>query len=281
MFRLQNNTAKIPPSEPSSERSPGMRLRELRERLGFTIRDVEAASHVLADRLHKPEYCIPLSRLSDIESKNVVPGIHKLCSLALIYRRSIQQLLAYFDIDLSSIAVRIGPELPWPHTDTIAAITPEHIEVPMMDPGFNPQRTAPSLRHIQKWGPLPAAHLKAFAESGYEYALIGSEDRMMYPLLRPGTLVQIDPNRTEIATSGWRSEYDRPLYLVETRNGHYCCWVSVVSANRIVLQPHPLSTVAPLVLRHPDEAEITGRVIGIAMRLDEPQPGPRAAEYRA
>jgi transcriptional regulator with XRE-family HTH domain len=281
MFRLQNNTAKAAATDASNGLSSGMRLRQLRERLGFTIRDVEAASHVLADRLGKPEYCLPLSRLSDIESKDVVPGIHKLCSLSLIYRRSIDELLSYFGIDLSSMALRMGRDLPWPHTDTIVAITPKQVEVPLMDPGFNPQRTMPGLRHIQRWGILPAAHLKTLAESGHEYALIGSEDRMMYPFLRPGTLVQIDPNRTEIVTSGWKNEYDRPLYFVETRDGYYCCWVSVASASKIVLQPHPLSTVAPVVLRHPDEAEIVGRVVGIAMRLDEPQPGPRTAEYRA
>ena len=281
MFRSQNNTAKPAATEASNGLSSGMRLRQLRERLGFTIRDVEAASHKLADRLDKSEYCIPLSRLSDIESKDVVPGIHKLCSLSLIYRRSIEELLSYFQIDLPSMAVQIGRDLPWPHTDTIAAIAPKQVEVPFMDPGFNLQRTAPCLRHIQKWGVLPAAHLKALAENGSEYALIGSEDCMMYPLLRPGTLVQVDPNRTEIVASGWKNEYDRPLYLVETRKGYYCCWVSLASGNRIVLQPHPLSNESPLVLRHPDDAEIAGRVIGIAMRLDEPQPGPRAAEYRA
>jgi hypothetical protein len=36
-----------------------------------------------------------------------------------------------------------------------------------------------------------------------------------------------------------------------------------------VLQPHPLSPVAVRVLRHPQEAEVVGQVVGIALKLGE------------
>lgn len=270
MFRLQNTAnAEIRRTE---EVSPGARLRRLRETLGFTIRDVENASHRIADLSGRNEYRIPLSRLSDIESKNVVPGIHKLCSLALIYRRSIHELLAYFEIDLPALASRVGPELSWPRTGRIAPDLPSTVDVPMMDPGFNSTRTGPCLRHIQKWGVLPAARLKQLAEAGYTYALVGNSDRMMYPIVRPGALLQIDPRVIDIEPCSFTNEYERPIYLVETRDQHYCCWVSKVSASRIVLQPHPLSGASPIVLRFPDDAEIVGRVVGIAMRFDAHAP---------
>jgi transcriptional regulator with XRE-family HTH domain len=270
MFRLQNMaSAEIRPTE---DVPPGMRLRRLRETLGFTIRDVESASHRIAGLSGKTEYCIPLSRLSDIESKNVVPGVHKLCSLALIYRRSIHELLAYFEIDLPALASRVVPELPWPRTGRIAPDLPSTVDVPIMDPGFNPTRTGPCLRHIQKWGVLPAARVKQLAEAEYTYASIGDDDRMMYPIVRPGALLQIDPRITEIETRSFTNEYERPIYLVETRDQHYCCWVSKISVSRIVLQPHPLSGASPIVLRFPDDAEIIGRVVGVAMRFDTDSP---------
>jgi hypothetical protein len=37
----------------------------------------------------------------------------------------------------------------------------------------------------------------------------------------------------------------------------------------LILQPHPLSPVQVRILRHPQEAEIIGQVVGIAMKLTE------------
>jgi hypothetical protein len=37
----------------------------------------------------------------------------------------------------------------------------------------------------------------------------------------------------------------------------------------IILQPHPLSPVPVRILRHPQEAEVLGQVVGVAMKLTE------------
>jgi hypothetical protein len=37
----------------------------------------------------------------------------------------------------------------------------------------------------------------------------------------------------------------------------------------LILQPHPLSPVPIRVLRHPQEAEIIGQIVGVAMKLTE------------
>ena len=66
----------------------------------------------------------------------------------------------------------------------------------------------------------------------------------------------------------WRSEYERPIYFVETREGFTCCWCSL-KGDHMILQPHPLSPVAVRVLRHPQEAEVLGQVVGIALKLGE------------
>ena len=66
----------------------------------------------------------------------------------------------------------------------------------------------------------------------------------------------------------WRSEYERPVYFVETREGFMCSWCAVVG-DSLILQPHPLSPELPRSLKQPNEAEILGQVVGIAMRLDD------------
>jgi len=59
-------------------------LRQARERLGLTYRDVERASYELAARRGRPDFIVHISRLADIENHGVVPGLHKLYTLAAI-----------------------------------------------------------------------------------------------------------------------------------------------------------------------------------------------------
>src|SRR5438132_45091 len=67
--------------------SAGQNLRALRESLGLKMRDVEGASARIARKHQNEEFAIPPSRLSDIETKGVVPSIYRVYALAVIYRR--------------------------------------------------------------------------------------------------------------------------------------------------------------------------------------------------
>ena len=55
----------------------GQNLRMLREQLGLTMRDVETASTRIAQRRENDEFSIPPSRLSDVETKGVIPSIYR------------------------------------------------------------------------------------------------------------------------------------------------------------------------------------------------------------
>src|SRR6267154_1481423 len=78
----------------------GRRLRDLRERLGLTLRSVEEASGRLAVAFENVEFAIPPSRLSDIETKGVLPSLYRLQSMAIIYRVSWDEVLSWYGIDL-------------------------------------------------------------------------------------------------------------------------------------------------------------------------------------
>jgi hypothetical protein len=115
---------------------------------------------------------------------------------------------------------------------------------------------------------VPLSHLAHLQLERFVYGYIGSEDLTMYPLLLPGTFVQVDESRNKVQEGKWRSEYERPVYFVETRGGFMCSWCGVVG-DSLILQPHPLSPELPRSLKQPNEAEILGQVVGIAMRLDD------------
>src|SRR5947207_7211386 len=67
--------------------NPGAELRAMRQQLGLSSRDVYAASLDIAEQCRQPAFEIPPSGLHNIESKNMIPSIHRLHALALIYRR--------------------------------------------------------------------------------------------------------------------------------------------------------------------------------------------------
>src|SRR5215510_261657 len=247
----------------------GKSLRTLREKLGLTMRDVENSSARIAERYRNEEFSIPPSRLSDIETKGILPSIYRLYTLSVIYRRDLRELLAWYGVDLNNTAADLGlVSPPKSHvSDALAGLS--SVQVPLrMDPGFNDHRTMNLGRMVEQWGLVPFAYLAQFANSDFTYGYVGTEDFTMYPILPPGSFVQVDERKNTAEEGTWRSEFARPIYFVETRDGFVCSWCQVLREN-IVLQPHPLSPVPVRILRHPQEAEIIGQVVGVAMRLDD------------
>jgi hypothetical protein len=70
----------------------------------LTVRAVEAASLRIAAKRGNDCFVIPLSRLSEIETRGVVPSLYRLYSLAAIYRCQFRELLDWYGIDLNDIA---------------------------------------------------------------------------------------------------------------------------------------------------------------------------------
>jgi transcriptional regulator with XRE-family HTH domain len=249
--------------------SAGQQLRLVREQLGLTLRDVEIASDRIAARRRNLNFGIPLSRLSDIETKGVLPSIYRLHTLAVIYRRDVREVLSWYGIEVNESAADLGLSAP-PNshrTETLASATAVKVPV-LLDPSFDPRRTLNLGRVVEKWGVVPLAYLDQFANTDYTYAYVGSQDFTMYPLLLPGSFLQVDESRNKVVEGAWRSEYERPIYFVEARQGFTCCWCAL-EGDQITLQPHPLSPARVRVVRHPQDAEVIGQVVGVAMRLGE------------
>lgn len=234
----------------------------------MTVRAVEAASAQIAARHSNAGFAIPLSRLSDIETRGVIPSIYRLYSLAAIYRRDVSELLSWYGVEMGDLASDM-PGIEVPRSHPIQALDSGlSAEIPVsLSAEFDPRVSAHLGQMIQQWGVVPLPFLSQLVKSGHTYAYVGTEDLTMYPILLPGSFVQVDETRNKVIEERWRSEYERPIYFVETRDGYTCCWCSV-SNGSITLQPHPLSPVPVRVLRHPRDAEVIGQIVGIAMRLD-------------
>src|SRR5574337_846355 len=106
------------------------------------MRDVEVASARIAAKPAHDDLGIALSRLSDIETKGILPSIYRLYSLAVIYRRDLRELLAWYGIDLNQTPADLAlSEPPKSHiSESLEGIMAANVPV-RMDPGFDPRRT--------------------------------------------------------------------------------------------------------------------------------------------
>jgi transcriptional regulator with XRE-family HTH domain len=248
--------------------SPRPNLRALRLKLGLTTGDVEAASERLARKHNNQEYLITTSRLSGFETKGVVPSIYRLYSLAIIFRREFSELLSWYGVDLNQTASDLETSAP-PRTHLSYALpnTPEVKKPVRIDPSFDPRTTTNFAPMVEQWGTVPVAYLEQLSSKDYSYGYIGSEDLTMHPILPPGSFIQVDESRNRLLKGGWRSEYERPIYFIETREGYTCSWCTQ-SGEELILLPHPLSPAVARVLPA-QETEVVGQVVGVAMRLGE------------
>ena len=242
----------------------GYKLRSVREKLGFTLKDVETASLDLAQRYNNAKYWIPQSRLSNIENQGMIPNMYRLHALAIIYSLSLTELLGWYGVKSDEPAT--AP--PAPRTHPVSDVGTATCNLPLkLDPLFDASSTSYIRRMIQEWGPVPMAALHSLQASEFTYGYVGREDYSLYPLLLPGSFVQIDPRQTEIETGPWASDLERPIYFLETHDSYICGWCSVLSSRELQVQPHPLSGLAARNYKRPAEIEVVGRVVGVATKL--------------
>jgi transcriptional regulator with XRE-family HTH domain len=253
-------------------RKPGEQLRDIRLRLGITVREVAEESQKIAELEANPEFAISNPWLSQLENSSSVPSIFKLYSLSSIYRFKFTDLVALFGVDLQRLPQRqLAARLPNTHLVTVEDPDPERtVSFPIQfDRGFNLDNTNLLSRMVEIWGDVPIALIQRLDIRHGKYGYIGLQDLSMYPLLRPGSFVQIDTELRKFQAVPWRTEYDRPIYFVELRDGYACSWCEIQD-RELLLMPHPLSHCKIRRFVYGAEAEIVGRVTAVAMRLNDP-----------
>ena len=197
---------------------PGLRLRQKRETLGLTYRDVEKASYEIAVKRGRPEFVLHISRLADFENRNVVPSLHKLYSLAAIYHEDPFEITNWYEAPFRE-TFHDGASFPPPRTH-LSETMPALVMPALREKSFDSLSTGLSTHLPPAIGQFPGS--EEISSGHYRYGHIGLSDRRMVPLLRPGSLVRVDTNLRQIEDSEWSNEYDRPMYFVELRGGYRC-----------------------------------------------------------
>jgi transcriptional regulator with XRE-family HTH domain len=246
----------------------GERLRQLRSQVGLTTREVADLSRKIASEEANEEFALSHARLIQIENDESTPSIYKLFTLSAIYGCSFADLVSFY-LNLGHLTeYRLNVPIASTREISLESYKPERaIQFPVrFDPAFRVEKTALLSRLVEVWGEIPVALLESLNIRKQRYGLIGLEDFTMYPLLRPGSLVQIDDQQKPQAHVAYRSEYDRPIWFLELRDGYICSWCELLR-DRIISIPHPLSPARTQEFAYPNEVEIVGRVTAVAARL--------------
>ena len=255
----------------------GQRLKRVRERLDLTLRDVEEASILVAERnQNNNEFIINISRLHDIENKGTLPNIYRLYSLCCIYKLDPADVQEWYGVPLANLASDAAA-VTLKRTNLLDFTANGHgdIQVPLaLEPGLDLRKTTFLSRMIQRWGKLPLALLNGLEVKSHRYAFVGTDDWFMYPIIPPGSLVAIDETLRKIVNTGWGHEYERPIYFLETRNGYAFGWCTL-NESQLVLQPHPASGCLPAVYAYPSDVDSIGQIYGVAKTILDRAKKPR------
>jgi len=252
-------------------------MKELRSKLGITTREVAEFSQRIAEAEGNPEFQISNAWLTQVENSDSVPSIYKLYTLSSIYRIKFTDLLRLYGVDLQKLSQhQLAAPLPNTHLATLEVYDEERtVSFPVrFDRSFDLDSTNLLSRMVELWGEVPIALIQHLDIRHSQYGYIGLQDFTLHPLLRPGSFVQIDPRVRKVQPLRWRTEFDRPIYFVELRDGYACSWCDLLDG-QLLLLPHPLSPCSVRRLNYGADAEIIGQVTGVAMRLtDAPEPAP-------
>lgn len=258
--------------------SPGTYLKETRLRLQLGVREIQQMSSKIAARERNRRFYISAARLTQIENDNAVPSQFKAFTLAAIYGISFYEILNRYGVDPDRAHdYRADVKLPITRPISSDVLNMDAtVTLPVrLDPSFKWERTQLVNRAVALWGEIPAAFLLQCNPRQHMYAYIGLEDDTMGPLLRPGALVMVDEERRHVIETRWNSEYERPIYFIELKEGYLCSWCSIYGS-RITVVPHPTSTAPIRSFSLATEAEVIGQVVGVAMRLVPQAPATRA-----
>lgn len=277
----------------SSSLEAGKRLRAVRERLGLTTRDVERLSDLIATEKNDQAFSLSHNWLSEVENGKFRPRLAKLYALCLVYKYDINEMLGLFGLNTLDLAIERGI-VALPNTHLVSPLLPQieslGLPMPQLPPSRFPTKVALEQTNLlprifESLGEMPLFLLQHGARRDLLYGYIGTKDYTLEPVIHAGSLVQIDPRQNKVIKRMWASEHQRPVYFLELHDNRYACGWCELDGDRLLLVPSPLSPAQTRQLRYPHDAEIVGRVTGVAMQIaafepDDLNEKPLPTDYR-
>lgn len=239
----------------------GSKLKALRNRCNITVRNVEQASGRIADAKGDKRFRISNGWLAQLENGISEPSICKLFTLSVIYHADFRDLARLYNVDLDEIEKY--ESIANPHATQLRPVAQADNE--------------PTTHNLARSSTGLVPHLTtgntsvAVERQNIRYGYVGLSDYTMYPLIRPGALVEIDLSQNKLQNTPWHNEFERPVFFVELREGYACGWCEL-QGNQLLIIPHHSSPATVRRFTYPREAELVGRVVAYNTRCVDPGP---------
>ena len=238
----------------------GEKLRAIRVRWGLSLREVNEQSTKLAKDWGSKSYYISGSFLGRLERGKHEMTVPKLIALSTIYSQPPEQLLREFHPSMANTGPGTAPELPGPNTTQLVTGGVLEVQARQLIPDDFTSVAIPEETTL-----LPAE--EGLASTPFRRAIIGRRDRTLAPMIRPGSVVKIDIQKKAILSrKEWTNEFDRPIYLLLTRDGYVCGWCELNDNGILTIVTHSLSG-EPFQHWRKKDVDVIGRAVAVALRL--------------
>ncbi|MFN2408084.1 MAG: helix-turn-helix domain-containing protein [Pyrinomonadaceae bacterium] len=238
----------------------GQQLKLFRNKRNITVREVEQASRRIAEAKADRRYQISNGWLAQLENGVSEPSIFKFFTLAATYRVKLWELLRVYGVDINEqqeYEAIANPQL-------TQLLSQKSVSKWALDRATSGDATTLVLDLARKHAAPPDGSPNN-GDAKVTYGYLGLKDLTMYPLIRPGSLLEIDTHQNRLQTPSWHNEFERPIYFVELREGYACGWCEL-QGNQLLIIPHHSSTAKVRRFTFPREAEIVGRVVSYYTR---------------
>jgi transcriptional regulator with XRE-family HTH domain len=218
----------------------GARLRALRRQCRLSLREVEERSLRFVKEWGHESYHVSAGWLDRLEREAHELSVNKLVVLAYIYNVSPEQLL------------RSGQPMP------IEPMSKSLMERPLEEQARYPDPPDETTLFPPESAPL---------RTQYRRGIIGKLDRALEPMIPAGSIVQADTRKRAIEPRRvWTHEFQRPIYLLMTRDAYLCGWCELDQDSQwLTIIPHPLSPAPSRRWKYRTEIENIGRVVAVAI----------------
>lgn len=251
----------------------GNKLLIVRKRRGFSLRQVERLTTIIADSHNDRARRVSASWLGRIERENHSIAHTKLESLEEVYDIPHEELIE------TSKPENEPPTSPSFQFTGVSATVLKGLTCPEA-PLLPPESWLAHFPDTTLLPPLPATDpnysrlaRKRFRGAEPLYGILGANDMTLMPFVQPGAVVEINPSiRTIDPKRILLSILERPLYFLRTHDGYYCGWCELdAEKNWLTLVPSAMTVVSHRRWRYRQEVEVVGIVNRVLTRLGFPK----------
>jgi transcriptional regulator with XRE-family HTH domain len=243
----------------------GSRLLTIRKERGLSLREVEKLVEDLVPTTGNAFVKVSASWLGRIEHGGHKISAEMLRSLEEVYRVAHDELIEgeVSEGEVSALVESAFDSIPASARAWLAAHQGPLLPPRSWGAHFEKTTLLPLLSQYQANGSQSGR--RTGRGRGTLWGVIGTTDKTLFPFVRPGSVVEIDPGSRSISSGQtFPSIHERPIYFLRHRNGYACGWCDLDPTTALLtLVPSAVTPISMQRWRYKEEVEVIGMLIQV------------------